>query len=80
MPPWVAKEKIGTLLLASEMQVPIPRSRTVRWYIFFQLQAAYSSAFDPLLALQLVHCNHVVTVQYDSGTPELMGTILRFAS
>ena len=31
MPPLVAnlKEKIGTLLLASEMQVPIPRSRTV---------------------------------------------------
>ena len=29
MPPWVAKEKIGTLLLASEMPVPIPRSRTV---------------------------------------------------
>ena len=26
---WVAKEKIGTLLLASEMPVPIPRSRTV---------------------------------------------------
>ena len=29
MPHWVAKEKIGTLLLASEMPVPIPRSRTV---------------------------------------------------
>ena len=29
MPPWVAKERIGTLLLASEMPVPIPRSRTV---------------------------------------------------
>ena len=29
MPPWVAKEKMGTLLLASEMPVPIPRSRTV---------------------------------------------------
>ena len=29
MPPWVAKEKIETLLLASEMPVPIPRSRTV---------------------------------------------------
>ena len=26
---WVAKEKLGTLLLASEMPVPIPRSRTV---------------------------------------------------
>jgi hypothetical protein len=26
---WVAKEKIGTLLLASEMPVPIPRSCTV---------------------------------------------------
>jgi len=25
----VAKEKIGTLLLASEMQIPIPPSRTV---------------------------------------------------
>ena len=32
MPPWVAKEKIGTLLLASEMPVPIPRSRTVCVY------------------------------------------------
>ena len=30
MPPWVAKEKIETLLLASEMPVSIPRSRTVR--------------------------------------------------
>ena len=29
MPPWVAKEKMGTLLLASEMSVPIPRNRTV---------------------------------------------------
>ena len=29
MPHWVAKEKIGTLLLASEMPVPIPRNRTV---------------------------------------------------
>ena len=29
MPPWAAKEKIGTLLLASEMPVPIPRSSTV---------------------------------------------------
>ena len=29
MPPWVAKEKIETLLLASEMPVSIPRSRTV---------------------------------------------------
>ena len=31
MPPWVAKEKMGTLLLASEMPVSIPRShgRTV---------------------------------------------------
>jgi hypothetical protein len=26
---WVAKEKIGTLLLASEMPLPIPPSRTV---------------------------------------------------
>ena len=25
--PWVAKEKMGTLLLASEMPVPIPRNR-----------------------------------------------------
>ena len=24
LPPWVTKEKIGTLLLASEMPVPIP--------------------------------------------------------
>ena len=30
MPPWVAKEKIETLLLASEMPVSIPPSRTVR--------------------------------------------------
>ena len=29
MPPWVAKEEMGTLLLASEMSVPIPRNRTV---------------------------------------------------
>ena len=29
MPPWVAKEKIETLLLASEMPVSIPPSRTV---------------------------------------------------
>jgi len=29
LPPWVAKEKIGTLLLASEMPVPIPRLSTV---------------------------------------------------
>ena len=29
MPPWVAKGEIGTLLLASEMSVPIPRLRTV---------------------------------------------------
>ena len=29
MPHWVAKEKIGTLLLASEMPVPIPLNRTV---------------------------------------------------
>ena len=29
MPPWVAKEKMGTLLLASEMPVPIPRYSTV---------------------------------------------------
>ena len=27
LPPWVAKEKIATLLLASEMLVPIPPSR-----------------------------------------------------
>ena len=34
LPPWVAKEKIGFLLLASEMPVPIPRSRTVcPWYV-----------------------------------------------
>ena len=33
LPPWVAKEKIGTLLLASEMPVPIPRNRTVHIYI-----------------------------------------------
>ena len=25
LPPWVAKEKMGTLLLASEMPIPIPR-------------------------------------------------------
>ena len=30
LPPWVAKEEMGTLLLASEMSVPIPRNRTVR--------------------------------------------------
>ena len=29
MPPWAAKEEMGNLLLASEMPVPIPRSRTV---------------------------------------------------
>ena len=29
MPPWVAKEKMGTLLLASEMPVAIPWRRTV---------------------------------------------------
>ena len=29
MPLWIAKEKIGTLLLASEMPVPISRRRTV---------------------------------------------------
>ena len=29
LPPWVAKEKIGTLLLASEMPVPISRLPTV---------------------------------------------------
>ena len=29
MPSWVAKEKLGTLLFASEMLVPIPRNRTV---------------------------------------------------
>jgi hypothetical protein len=29
LPSWVAKEKMGTLLLASEMPVPIPRNRTV---------------------------------------------------
>ena len=29
MPPWVAKEKIETLLLAPEMPVFIPHSRTV---------------------------------------------------
>ena len=29
MPPRVVKEEIGTLLLASEMPVPIPRNRTV---------------------------------------------------
>ena len=33
LPPWVAKEKMGTLLLASEMPVPIPRNRTVHIYI-----------------------------------------------
>ena len=32
MPLWVAKGKIGTLLLASEMPVPIPRNRTV-WHL-----------------------------------------------
>ena len=32
MPAWVAKGKIGTLLLASEMLVPIPPSRTVSAY------------------------------------------------
>jgi hypothetical protein len=30
LPPWVAKEKIETLLLASEMPVFIPRYSTVR--------------------------------------------------
>ena len=30
---WVAKEKIETLLLASEMPVSIPRSRTVEWAV-----------------------------------------------
>ena len=30
LPPCVAKEKIGTLLLASEIPVPIPPSRTVK--------------------------------------------------
>ena len=34
MPPWVAKEKMGTLLLASEMPVPIPRNRTVLFVDF----------------------------------------------
>ena len=29
MTPWVVKEKMGTLLLASEMPVPIPRCSTV---------------------------------------------------
>ena len=29
LPPWVAKEKIGTLLLASEIPVPIQLTRTV---------------------------------------------------
>ena len=30
MPRWVAKGRIGTVLLASEMPIPIPRNRTVR--------------------------------------------------
>ena len=29
MPPWVTKEEMGTLLLDSEMPVPIPLNRTV---------------------------------------------------
>ena len=29
MPPWVAKGEIGTLLLASEMPVPVSREATV---------------------------------------------------
>ena len=29
MPPWVPKVEMGTLLFASEMPVPIPRTRTV---------------------------------------------------
>ena len=49
MPPWVAKEKIETLLLASEMPVSIPRSRTVdlrRGYDSFGL---WSFRFPPVL-------------------------------
>ena len=33
MPRWVAKGRIGTLLLASEIPVPIPRSRTVLYLL-----------------------------------------------
>ena len=37
LPPWVAKEKIGFLLLASEMPVPIPRNRHGTVYIYIYI-------------------------------------------
>ena len=37
LPPWVAKEKIGFLLLASEMPVPIPRNRHGTVYIYIHI-------------------------------------------
>ena len=43
MPPWVAKEKIGTLLLASETPVPIPRSRTVLYVSYHILVWRHSA-------------------------------------
>ena len=66
MPPRVAKEKIGTLLLASEMPVPIPRSRTVllelggdgyafagrRWRCHLSVSVSDSISF-PALSLSL---------------------------
>ena len=33
LPPWVAKEEMGILLLASEMPIPIPRNRTVALFM-----------------------------------------------
>ena len=38
MPPWVSKEKISTLLLASEMPVSISRSRTVACHSGFKVE------------------------------------------
>ena len=44
MPPWVKEEKIGTLLVASgsEMPVPIP-NRTVCWQMFEPPQSLHPS-------------------------------------
>ena len=48
MPPWVAKEKMGTLLLASEMPVPIPRSRTVHAHTHtLSLSHAHTHTLSP---------------------------------
>ena len=69
MSPWVAKEEIGTLLLASEMSVPIPRNnRTVREIGTVISEASKRLPMFPLPPSEASKESSCFRVHFDRGT------------